>query len=141
MLCLAGFGNLSGGVEVWAVHQRKRLVNWSAADSTIFLWASDGIHLLTATTAPRLRVNNGIRIYKYNGELVCRREMPRDGSSFIYDATWRPVPEGVFKAQPLLAQSNAQSNGQEAPKAYIPPHLRGMNVQPASMKLRYVFFC
>ena len=27
-------------------------------------WSPDGRHLLTATTAPRMRVNNGIQIFR-----------------------------------------------------------------------------
>lgn len=63
LLCLAGFGNLRGRIEVWNVSSNNRapqeLSAFQADDTTYFEWSPDGEHMLTATTAPRLRVSNG----------------------------------------------------------------------------------
>ena len=59
ILCLAGFGNLHGNMELWDLKGKKLISNPNASDSTYFEWCPDGEHMLTATTAPRLRVNNG----------------------------------------------------------------------------------
>ena len=37
-------------------------------------WSPEGRHLLVATTAPRLRVDNGIQVFKYDGTLVAREK-------------------------------------------------------------------
>ncbi len=59
LLVLAGFGNLHGNVEFWDVQNKKLISNPKCADSTYFEWCPDGMHVVTATTAPRLRVGNG----------------------------------------------------------------------------------
>ncbi|RUS75850.1 hypothetical protein EGW08_016371 [Elysia chlorotica] len=65
LLCLAGFGNLAGNLEFWDLKQRKQLAQTQAADTTHFEWCPDGQHLLTCTTAPRLRVGNGPALQRH----------------------------------------------------------------------------
>lgn len=48
-------------MEVWDVVQYKLISKPVASDSTYFAWCPDGEHILTATCAPRLRVNNGYK--------------------------------------------------------------------------------
>ncbi len=59
IVCICGFGNLRGNMEFWSTKDKKKISQVKAEDTTIFQWAPDGQHFLTATTAPRLRVNNG----------------------------------------------------------------------------------
>lgn len=59
ILLLAGFGNLRGQVELWDIQSRKLINKCDAPDTTLLQWCPDGIHFLTATTAPRLRIGNG----------------------------------------------------------------------------------
>ena len=59
LLVLAGFGNLRGNVEFWDLKRQCLISNPALPDTTLFEWCSDGVHILTATTAPRLRVGNG----------------------------------------------------------------------------------
>ena len=60
LLCLAGFGNLRGNMEMWDVTGSRRLIsNPQAPDTTEFEWSPDGVHFITATTTPRLRIGNG----------------------------------------------------------------------------------
>lgn len=60
MLLLGGFGNLRGQVEVWNPSQMKKITGIEASDTTLLQWCPDGQRILTATTAPRLRVGNGL---------------------------------------------------------------------------------
>ncbi len=62
LLVLAGFGNLHGNIEIWDLQAKKLISNPKAPDSTSFEWSPDGEHILTATTAPRLRVGNGLAV-------------------------------------------------------------------------------
>ena len=59
ILILGGFGNLRGSVEVWDAPQRKLVTKLEAPDTTLLEWSPDGMHFMTATTAPRLRQGNG----------------------------------------------------------------------------------
>ncbi len=52
-------------------------------------WAPDGRHFVTATTAPRLRVDNAFYVYKYNGLLLHKKEF-----SMLSGADWVPAPAG-----------------------------------------------
>jgi translation initiation factor 2A len=73
ILCLAGFGNLRGRIEMWHLNTPNRvpkeICSVQADDTTYFEWSPDGEHVLCATTSPRLRVSNGFKILKYNGEI------------------------------------------------------------------------
>ena len=60
LLCIAGFGNLRGNLEFWEMKNRRMIAQTQSPDSTSFEWCPDGEHVLTATTAPRLRVANGL---------------------------------------------------------------------------------
>lgn len=58
LIILAGFGNLSGKVEIWDVQKRKLVSSIRAPDTTQLEWCPNGELFVTATTAPRLRVGN-----------------------------------------------------------------------------------
>lgn len=142
ILALCGFGNLRGGVEFWSVKGERKLINkLLAEDTTYFEWAADNEHFLTATTAPRLRVNNGLKIWDYLGEVSFAqgvREDSSDGRSKageLWEACFRPsAASGAAKEQaPPIRWPKVQS-GQSSVSAvdamceagvYVPPHLRG----------------
>ncbi|KAH9383343.1 hypothetical protein HPB48_024558 [Haemaphysalis longicornis] len=134
LLLLAGFGNLRGNVEVWDVKGRKQVSRSQAADSTQLCWCADGEHYLTATTAPRLRVSNGYKLWHYSGSLQ-HENLCREGEE-LWDALWQPCPEGTFPAKPVSYKqvSGIQSSQPQACKqVYRPPGARG---QPSSFKVK-----
>jgi translation initiation factor 2A len=70
-VCLAGFGNLAGGMGFWDVHKKKLLPHHPdnaagtlRAESTVTMhgWAPDSRHFLVASTAPRMNVDNGVHL-------------------------------------------------------------------------------
>jgi translation initiation factor 2A len=70
-LCLAGFGNLAGGMGFWDVNKKKlmphRTTNATGrlqAESTVTThgWAPDSRIFLVASTAPRMNVDNGVHL-------------------------------------------------------------------------------
>ncbi|KAK6034821.1 eukaryotic translation initiation factor eIF2A [Cooperia oncophora] len=62
ILLTCGFGNLGKGkMEFWDVEKMKQIVAIEVPNTTLFEWAPDGQHFLTATTTPRLRIDNGFR--------------------------------------------------------------------------------
>lgn len=133
LFCLGGFGNLTGTVDVWDRErlQDGKLFTIDASNSTVLSWSPDGQFLLAGTLSPRLRVDNGVRIWHCTGPLV-----HVDMVDEMYQALWRPrgltppppfpaalpaAPAPSAAATALLAKKQAA-----APKvgAYRPPSAR-----------------
>ena len=71
-LCLCGFGNLPGDVEFFDQKADGKCKPMGACKMpcTVSLqWSPCGRHVLLATTAPRLRVDNGFKVLSYNGDV------------------------------------------------------------------------
>ena len=94
ILLLGGFGNLRGKIEVWDVKTYKLVSPMEAPDTTHLQWSSDGQRFLTSTTAPRLRVGNGVKIWHYSGSLL--HEHPVASPNELWEASWQPLPYGSF---------------------------------------------
>ncbi|XP_057430472.1 uncharacterized protein LOC130749682 isoform X2 [Lotus japonicus] len=90
-LCLAGFGNLPGDMVFWDYADKKQLaatkVEWSVTSE----WSPDGCYFMTATTAPRLQVDNGIKIFHYNGSLYFKKMFDK-----LFQADWKPESPSKF---------------------------------------------
>lgn len=81
--CLAGFGNLAGGMDFMDVNKSKKIPQYHPINETTgevlvtygntappagsFGWSPDSRMFHVSTIAPRMNVDNGVRIYKYNG--------------------------------------------------------------------------
>ncbi|CCV00571.1 unnamed protein product [Malassezia sympodialis ATCC 42132] len=133
LFCLAGFGNLAGTVDVW---DRERLADgklctFDASNSSVLEWSPDGQFLLTGTLSPRLRVENGVKIWHCSGQLV-----HVDMVDEMYAAGWRPqrfaavpefpkslpaAPAPSAAAAAILAKKQAAS---KPVGAYRPPSAR-----------------
>jgi translation initiation factor 2A len=50
----------------------KQMGSTRSGSSVTAAWSPCGRYFLTATTAPRLRVDNNIRVFNYVGEHLCR---------------------------------------------------------------------
>ena len=82
---IAGFGNLAGQMDIYDLEQDyKKIATIEAANASVCKWSPDGKHILTATTSPRLRVDNGIRIWHVNGKLMYNEDMNE-----LYHVCWR----------------------------------------------------
>ncbi|XP_032029729.1 eukaryotic translation initiation factor 2A isoform X3 [Hylobates moloch] len=125
ILVLAGFGNLRGQMEVWDVKNYKLISKPVASDSTYFAWCPDGEHILTATCAPRLRVNNGYKIWHYTGSVLHKYDVPSNAE--LWQVSWQPFLDGIFPAKTITYQAVPSEVPNEEPKvatAYRPPALR-----------------
>lgn len=131
ILLLAGFGNLRSGIELWDVINRKLIAKTDAPDTTLLRWSPDGEHFMTATTAPRLRITNGFKIWHYTGSLIYQR--PWNNQEELWEVAWQSFPSNVFPQKPIsykavegIVTNHEQS---QAPKeAYRPPCARGQNI-------------
>ncbi|TKA78978.1 hypothetical protein B0A55_02556 [Friedmanniomyces simplex] len=83
---VAGFGNLAGQMDIYDLEKNyEKVCTIEASNTSSCEWSPDGRHILTATTSPRLRVDNGIRIWHVAGGLMYNEEFVE-----LYHVVWRP---------------------------------------------------
>jgi translation initiation factor 2A len=129
---VAGFGNLAGDMDIYDLEKNyAKVCTIKAANCTYCEWSPDGQHILTATTSPRLRVDNGIRIYHVSGGLMYNEDMTE-----MYHVTWRPQSTSTYPLDNPLGHvptphpsAQAFLSTQKTPSkpagAYRPPGARG----------------
>jgi len=132
ILMIAGFGNLRGKIDMWNMSGAKpeHICAFEAPDQTDVKWCPDGKHFATSTCAPRLRTENGFKIWHYTGSLMYEKKIgpPHGPQEELWEVDWqiRPVemfPSFAVSKQPVQGAIQAR---QEAPKqAYRPPQARG----------------
>ncbi|KAF5287562.1 hypothetical protein FQA39_LY15891 [Lamprigera yunnana] len=124
ILLLAGFGNLRGQIEMWNTNSKKLIGKCDAPDTTFLQWSPDGTHFLTATTAPRLRIGNGYKIWHYTGTLIYEEAYLNEE---LFELLWQNVSVGTFK-EPVLSTQKVEgilpSQPQASKEAYRPPSAR-----------------
>ena len=138
---VAGFGNLAGQMDIYDLDKdMAKICTIEASNASVCEWSPDGKHILTATTSPRLRVDNGIRIWHAGGPLMYNEDMTE-----LYHVCWRPQPASSFplEANPLsplpvahVSASNYLATKKTPSKpagAYRPPGARGQ-VTPLAFK-------
>ncbi|XP_044466765.1 eukaryotic translation initiation factor 2A [Mangifera indica] len=137
-LCLAGFGNLPGDMAFWDYEDKKQLRTTRAELSVTSEWSPDGCYFMTATTAPRLQVDNGIKIFHYDGSLYFKKKFEK-----LFQAEWKPESPDRFgdiaeliKSISTLKVEDSKQKGSTSkksasvnppatkPAAYRPPHTK-----------------
>lgn len=128
---VAGFGNLQGQMDIYDRQAgMRKICTVESSNPSICEWSPDGRHILTATTSPRLRVDNGVMIWHYTGELMYKLDLEE-----CYHVCWRPQPASLYPlSNPLpsapaphasAATHVATATPKKAAGAYRPPHARG----------------
>ena len=137
---VAGFGNLAGQMDVYDMEKDyQKICTIEASNASVCEWSPDGKHILTATTSPRLRVDNGVRIWHVGGGLMYNEELQE-----LYHVTWRPQsPTSHPLENPLhpmptphtsaLAYLTTVKTPSKPAGAYRPPGARG-TVTPLAFK-------
>jgi len=87
LVALGGFGNLRGTLDIFDRRSLTKVTTIDAANASFCQWSPDGRFILTATLSPRLRVDNGIKIWHCAGGL-----MHIQLTDELYQASWRPIP-------------------------------------------------
>ncbi|XP_073013198.1 uncharacterized protein [Typha latifolia] len=139
-ICLAGFGNLPGNMAFWDFSEKKLLGTTKAECSVTSEWSPDGRYFMTATTAPRLQIDNGIKIFHHDGSLLFKRMFSK-----LYQVDWKPETPERFgdiadliksvntlkieekkQAQDPKSSTSTKTTTNTAPKpaAYRPPHAK-----------------
>ncbi|KAL1194099.1 Eukaryotic translation initiation factor 3 subunit B [Cardamine amara subsp. amara] len=140
VLCVAGFGNLPGDMAFWDVVNKKQLGSNKAEWSVTSEWSPDGRYFLTASTAPRRQMDNGMKIFNYDGKRYFKKMFEK-----LYQAEWKPESADRFseiseliKSVESLKLEEGKSQGQgsaqkkaiasnpiaQKPAAYRPPHAK-----------------
>uniref|UniRef100_A0A914L7H1 Eukaryotic translation initiation factor 2A n=1 Tax=Meloidogyne incognita TaxID=6306 RepID=A0A914L7H1_MELIC len=150
ILVTCGFGNISSGrMEFWNLSTRKEISQFCVPHTTHFGWAPDGQHICTSTTAPRLRTDNGYRIWTYQGIKVSEHLFEKEE---LWEVKWKPsnsyskfaIEEPSKEQKSINSRMGYTSNNNNnlvdsLPKGavtsqgvYVPPHLRGKNQKGVS---------
>ncbi|KIJ63412.1 hypothetical protein HYDPIDRAFT_168589 [Hydnomerulius pinastri MD-312] len=134
LLLLAGFGNLAGKIDVFDRRTLTKITTIDAPNTSYCSWSPCGRFLLTATLSPRLRVDNGLKVWHAAGSLMHVQAVDE-----LYQASWRPTP--VDQAPPfgqtlppapqpsptvLSAALTAKPAATKPAGAYRPPGARGL---------------
>lgn len=134
-VALAGFGNLAGAVEFWDKNKQTLVGRAQLPCTTMFSWSPCSRYFLGATTFPRLRVDNGFKVVRFDGKLI-HEYSAEDGQ--LYQALFKPAMRGVY-ADPKLTMNDMiggaveavdntnghGSGGQTKSGVYRPPSSRG----------------
>jgi translation initiation factor 2A len=129
---VAGFGNLAGQMDIYDLEKDyEKVCTIEATNASVCEWSPDEKHILTATTSPRLRVDNGVRIWHVGGGLMYNEELNE-----LYHVCWRPqsninLPlDNPFHPMPTphasaLAYLGTVKTPSKPAGAYRPPGARG----------------
>lgn len=127
---VAGFGNLAGQMDIYDLEKGfSKITTIEASNASVCEWSPDGKYVLTATTSPRLRVDNGIRIWHVGGGLMYNEDMQE-----LYDVCWRPQGSAQmgdpFHPAPTphpsaVAYLSTRKVATKPAGAYRPPGARG----------------
>jgi len=77
ILCVGGFESLTGSMSFFDMSENTpKLIGETTAFATSYhAFSPDSLYFIAATLSPRLRMDNGIKIFSYNGNLVCEEDM------------------------------------------------------------------
>ena len=83
---VAGFGTLTGQMDIYDLEKDYlKICTIEASNASVCEWSPDGKYILTAITSPRLRVDNGVRIWHVGGGLMYNEDFQE-----LYHVIWRP---------------------------------------------------
>ncbi|GKT55619.1 eukaryotic translation initiation factor subunit [Colletotrichum tofieldiae] len=130
---VAGFGNLAGQIDVYDLEKDfRKLHTIESGNPSVCTWSPDSRYIITATTSPRLRVDNGIKIWHASGPLMYNEDMVE-----LYHVVWRPqATEKVAGGDPLNPVPTPHASAatylgtvktpSKPAGAYRPPGARGL---------------
>jgi len=138
-LAIAGFGNLQGETDIWDVQRGRLISKMKAPCTTECIWSPCSTYILTSTLTPRLRQDNGWKIWKPNGELVYHHPVGE-----LYRVVWRNVSAQRYPNNPPRKEDSAPAKQVEQTAAatktsvYRPPHARNKPVEEPKAEIAAV---
>ncbi|KAJ8122806.1 hypothetical protein ONZ43_g1094 [Nemania bipapillata] len=131
---VAGFGNLAGQIDVYDLEKDyRKICTIESGNPSVCQWSPDSRYIMTATTSPRLRVDNGVKLWHVGGGIMYHEDMVE-----LYNVSWRPcLPENLPRGDPLnpvpiphdsaLKYLGTVKTPSKPVGAYRPPGARGMS--------------
>lgn len=91
-------------------------------------WSPCSTYIMTSTLTPRLRQDNGWKIWTPEGNLIKEVDVGE-----LYHTNWRPVSASRYPFKAPTNQTFVQNPEpvKPAPAVYRPPHARNKPVEPA----------
>ncbi|KAJ8607239.1 hypothetical protein MRB53_040425 [Persea americana] len=137
---IAGFGNLQGTMDIYERQGMKKITTIDGTNTSHCEWCPDSRHILTATTSPRLRVDNGIKIWHYKGQLVYLEDHHE-----LFYAVMRPQPVEDFlhvarvRVQNPMLQSQVLSlKRRQHQRDLTGPHMLVIDLRPLRQSTTFV---
>ncbi|MES1914853.1 MAG: hypothetical protein MHM6MM_006881 [Cercozoa sp. M6MM] len=120
-LVVGGFGNMAGHMDFWDLSKKVIIGTAEHHGAKTYEWSPCGRYFLTGAHLPRM-VDNCVRVHAYDGSVLLDRPMDN-----LFQVTWRPALPNVFPSKvPLRRPKRTDAvKVAEAPRSYVPPHLRG----------------
>lgn len=81
-MCLAGFGNCAGDMEIWDMYKLKPIGKMNSHSASKCKWSPDGSKIMTAVCSPSIVVDNDYKIFDLTGKLVFNNKL---GHTNVYD--------------------------------------------------------
>jgi translation initiation factor 2A len=142
LVLLGGFGNLAGKIDIYDRRSLTKISTIDASNTSHCEWSPDGKFILTATLSPRLRVDNGIKIWYLLGQLLHVQDCEE-----LYQTSWRPTPVDSAPPFPAVippapspspsvqaATATAKPSPARPAGAYRPPGARGQSASLAYVR-------
>jgi len=125
LVALAGFGNLNGQVDIWDVKRVRKVGSYVVDCGCSIEWSPDSQLLLTAALSPKIRVDNGFTLWKYDGTRCHHSAYP-----ILYEAKWQPAAASLFPLRRIKSMPPGKLAAQSPttpakPAIYQPPSMRG----------------
>lgn len=149
-LALGGFGNLAGGMDFYDKNKLKAIPQYdpvtgadlgtrgnTASCAVGYGWSPSSRYFMVSTTSPRMNVDNGVRLFKYNGMEICDKSIISwDNSNFLPDlllaAEFVPASSDEYPDRPQSPPPKRKDGVNDSviatasaiappPAAYVPP--------------------
>lgn len=111
LVCLGGFGNLSGEMEIWDMVTKTKIGACKSNSASYCAWSTDDRKLITAILTPRLRVDNCYKIFSYTGVLLHKSNYDH---TELYETVW--LNNKKFDEKDARGLSPNRKSGGEAKK-------------------------
>ena len=154
---LGGFGNLAGGMDFYDKNKLKPIPQFhpntgadlgttgnTASCAVGYGWSPSSRYFMVSTTTPRMNVDNGVQLFKYNGmEIRDKSIVSWDNAKFspnlLLAAEFVPAGPDVYPDRPqspppkrIEGEDSAPTSGVAEVPAYAPP--AGRYVPPCARK-------
>jgi len=133
LMWLGGFGNLNGEMSFmhWKGPKSVEMLGYNK-DQTCryFEYSPDGSMFITGRLHEFIKIDNGFRIYSYNGYSVMECKYDK-----LHQVAFRPVPTDTYGEITNIQKGPTQPTESDK-KSYVPPHLRGKDNAPKEIDIK-----